>query len=54
MKAPQIEGGGGVSLATNLELKLEVALGDRVMTARELEALAQLKTPLVRLRGQRV
>ena len=39
-------------MGTNLELNLEVALGDRVKTARELEALAQLKTPLVRLRGQ--
>ncbi len=52
VKTPQMQGGGGVSLATNLELNLEVALGDQVMTARELEALAQLKTPLVRLRGQ--
>ena len=52
VKAPQMRGGGGVSLATTLELNLEVALGDQVMTARELETLAQLKTPLVRLRGQ--
>lgn len=52
VKTPRMQGGGGVSLATTLELNLEVALGDRVMTARELEALAQLKTPLVRLRGQ--
>ena len=47
-----MQGGGGVSLATALELDLEVALGDQVMSARELEALAQLKTPLVKLRGQ--
>ena len=52
VKTPQMQGGGGVSLATTLELNLEVALGDQVMTARELKALAQLKTPLVRLRGQ--
>ena len=52
VKTPQMQGGGGVSLSTTLELNLEVALGDQVMTARELEALAQLKTPLVRLRGQ--
>ena len=52
VKTPQMQGGGGVSLTTNLELNLEVALGDQVMTARELEALAQLKTPLVKLRGQ--
>ena len=51
VKTPQMQGGGGVSLATMLELNLEVALGDQVMTAQELEALAQLKTPLVRLRG---
>ncbi len=52
VKTPQMQGGGGVSLSTTLELNLEVALGGQVMTARELEALAQLKTPLVRLRGQ--
>ena len=52
VKTPQMQGGGGVSLATTLELNLEVALGEQVMTAQELEALAQLKTPLVRLRGQ--
>ena len=52
VKTPQMQSGGGVSLATMLELNLEVALGDQVMTAQELEALAQLKTPLVRLRGQ--
>ena len=52
VKTPQMQGGGGVSLATSLELNLEVALGDQVMSAQELEALAQLKTPLVRLRGQ--
>ena len=47
-----MQGGGGVSLGTMLDLNLEVALGDQVITARELEALAQLKAPLVRLRGQ--
>ena len=52
VKTPQMQGGGGVSLTTNLELNLELALGDQVMTAQELEALAQLKTPLVKLRGQ--
>ena len=52
VKTSQMQGGGGVSLATMLELNLEVALGDQVMTSQELEALAQLKTPLVRLRGQ--
>jgi SNF2 family DNA or RNA helicase len=30
----------------------ELALGDRKLTRRELEALAELKAPLVRLRGQ--
>ena len=52
VKTPQMQGGGGVSLTTMLELDLEVALGDQVMSARELEALAQLKTPLVKLSGQ--
>ena len=54
VKTPQMQGRGAVSLVTNLELNLEVALGDRVMTARDLEALAQLITPLMRLRDQRV
>ena len=52
VKTPQMQGGSGVSLATTLDLNLEVALGDQVMSALELEALGQLKTPLVRLRGQ--
>ena len=52
VKTPRMQGGGGVSLGTMLDLNLEVALGDQVITARELEALAQLKAPLVRLRGQ--
>ncbi len=52
VKTPQMQGVSGVSLTTNLELNLEVALGDQVMSAQELEALAQLKTPLVKLRGQ--
>ena len=52
VKTPQMQGGSGVSLATALELDLEVALGDQVMSVRELEALARLKTPLVKLRGQ--
>ncbi len=34
VKSPRMQGGSGVSLATTLELNLEVALGDEVMTAR--------------------
>ena len=51
VKTPQMQGGGGVSLATMLELNLEVALGDQVMTAQELEALAQLKNAVGETEG---
>ena len=52
VKTPGMQGGSGVSLVTMLELNLEVALGDQVITPQELEVLARLKAPLVRLRGQ--
>ncbi|WP_428964305.1 SNF2-related protein [Micromonospora fluostatini] len=44
--------GGGVGLDALVDYRWEVALGDQPMTADELAALAELKTPLVRLRGR--
>ncbi|MEH1011704.1 DEAD/DEAH box helicase [Micromonospora sp. CPCC 206060] len=38
--------------ATLVDYRWELALGDHPLTAEELAALAELKTPLVRLRGQ--
>ncbi|GGL98055.1 DEAD/DEAH box helicase [Micromonospora yangpuensis] len=44
--------GGGVGLDALVDYRWEVALGDELLSADELAALAELKTPLVRLRGQ--
>ncbi|KAB1942658.1 ATP-dependent helicase [Micromonospora sp. ALFpr18c] len=42
----------GVGLDALVDYRWEVALGDQPLTADELAALAELKTPLVRLRGR--
>ncbi|MEH1092543.1 DEAD/DEAH box helicase [Micromonospora sp. CPCC 205739] len=43
---------GGLGLDALVDYRWEVALGDEALDADELTALAALKTPLVRLRGQ--
>ncbi|NBE85336.1 SNF2-related protein [Micromonospora rubida] len=43
---------GGFGLDALVDYRWEVALGDEPLTAEELAALAELKTPLVRLRGR--
>jgi SNF2 family DNA or RNA helicase len=43
---------GGLGLDALVDYRWEVALGDQPLSADELESLAKLKTPLVRLRGQ--
>ena len=52
VKSPKMQGGSGLSLETIVQFDWEVALGDQRLTLRELEALAQMKAPLVRVRGQ--
>ena len=52
VKSPKMQGGGGLSLENVVQFDWELALGDRKLTQRELETLAKLKAPLVRLRGQ--
>ncbi len=52
IKSPKMQGGGGLSLADVFRFDWELALGSRKLTRRELETLAGLKAPLVRLRGQ--
>jgi superfamily II DNA or RNA helicase len=52
VKSPKLSGGAGLSLDRIIQFDWELALGDTVMSRRELEALAKLKAPLVRLRGQ--
>ncbi|MGW5672465.1 DEAD/DEAH box helicase, partial [Micromonospora sp. NPDC003776] len=43
---------GGLGLDALVDYRWEVALGDQPLTADELASLAELKTPLVRLRGR--
>jgi hypothetical protein len=52
IRAPKMQGGGGMTLDEIIKFDWEVALGDTVLSARDLMALARLKTPLVRVRGQ--
>ena len=52
VKSPKMQGGSGLSLETMVQFDWEVALGDQRLTLRELEALARMKAPLVRVRGQ--
>ncbi len=52
VKSPPMQGGGGLSLHRIVQFDWQVALGEHTLTQRELEALAQLKAPLVQVRGQ--
>ena len=52
VKSPKMQGGSGLSLESIAQFDWEVALGDQKLTLRELEALARMKAPLVRIRGQ--
>ena len=51
-RSPKMQGGSGLSLETIVQFDWEVALGGQKLTLRELEALARMKAPLVRVRGQ--
>ena len=48
----KMQGASGLTLDDVVRLDWEIALGDETLTAKELEALAKLKEPLVRLRGR--
>ena len=47
-----MQGGSGVSLESILRFDWEMSLGGQDLTVDELETLASMKTPLVRVRGQ--
>jgi len=51
VKSPPMQG-SGVSLGDPFEFEWQVALGDQTLTLAELETLARLKAPLVKVRGQ--
>ena len=52
VKAPKMQGGGGISLDEMVRFDWQVALGDTALSREELMELARLKAPLVRVRGQ--
>ena len=52
VKSPKMQGRSGLSLETIVQFDWEAALGNQKLTLRELEALARIKSPLVRVRGQ--
>jgi SNF2 family DNA or RNA helicase len=52
VKSPSMRGGSGLSLEEIVKFDWQVALGGQLLSQRELETLARLKTPLVKVRGQ--
>ena len=52
VKSPKMQGGGGLSLDDMMHVDWQLALGDERLSPEELEALARLKAPLVKVRGQ--
>lgn len=52
VRSPKMQGGSGLTLDTLVRFDWEIALGDQIMSRQDLMALAKLKTPLVRVRGQ--
>jgi len=52
VKSPKMQGGSGLSLDEIVQFNWEIALGDQTLSLAELQALARLKAPLVRVRGQ--
>src|SRR5262249_62421654 len=52
VKTPSMTGGSGLTLESIIHFDWQTALGDEPLSLRELETLARLKAPLVRVRGQ--
>ncbi len=52
VSSPKMQGGGGLSLLDMVDFNWQVALGDEVLSRQELETLARLKAPLIKVRGQ--
>ncbi len=52
VQSPKLQGGGGLSLEEIVKFDWEVALGGERLSLQELEMLARLKSPLVKVRGQ--
>ena len=52
VQSPKMQGGSGLSLNKMVQFDWEIALGNKNLSLAELQALAKLKAPLVRIRGQ--
>jgi len=52
VKSPKMRSGSRLSMEDLLTFQWQIALGDQRLTLAELKALAKLKSPLVRIRGQ--
>ncbi|MGB6065754.1 MAG: DEAD/DEAH box helicase [Desulfomonilaceae bacterium] len=52
VKSPKMKASSGLSLGEIVQFDWEVAIGDQRLTLEQLESLAKLKAPLVRIRGQ--
>ena len=51
-RSPKFESKAGLSLDALIDVRWRVALGDQTLSMEELQSLARMKMPLVRLRGQ--
>jgi SNF2 family DNA or RNA helicase len=52
VRSPKMKAGSGLSLGEIVQFDWELAIGDQKITLQELQALAKLKAPLVKVRGQ--
>ena len=52
VRTPPMQGGANMTMASLIDLNVQVAMGDEVIEPEELFELAELKVPLVRFRGQ--
>ncbi|MEA2491766.1 MAG: hypothetical protein QOH21_3558 [Acidobacteriota bacterium] len=52
VRAPKFKSAAGLSLQELVDVRWNVALGGELLSLAELRALARMKTPLVRLRGE--
>ena len=52
VKSPKMQASGELSMDALVSFNWKLALGDETLTAAELAALARLKSPLVKVRGQ--
>jgi SNF2 family DNA or RNA helicase len=52
VKSPKLQANGGLSMEQLVQFDWKVVLGEEALSIKELEALARLKVPLVKVRGK--